>query len=384
MKNLYFLLLLALTSINLSLAQDLQNRNWYFGQGVGLNFSTFNPTTSVLPYPLNANGDFYHNVTCHTTVSDVNGNLLYFSDGRSIFQYWNGAYHTIATLLPDNNAYHENRIVSVPRPGHPSKYFIVSLNNHLLSGSNSGLLYAQIDMGGGLAQMLNLNVPLKDSNNTLITSAYQITSSALTSTVHADGDNYWIIAHVRKQGYSQLLSYMVTSSGIQTTPSASVVIPNFQSQDLKVSPDTKKIAITSETGVFVGDFNNSTGEIVMYPNAIGSSSNPINTTNYGLEFSQNSNYLYYSDFLTLKAIDVSNTSNPINETFLGNGFFDGMQLAINGKIYIGNQNWTSSVINNPDNMASPNLSYKSVAYSSAKATISVVSSIAMVGAVPEL
>lgn len=349
MKNLYLYIITCL-SIASAYAQDLQNANWYFGTGVGMHFNTSNPaltpTTSQLPYPINSLGNFHQGLDGSTSVSDINGNLLFFSDGRTLFQLWQGTYRNIASFLPEDDAYSGIRTVSIPNPGNSSKYFIV-MSKDYEDVPLPGLQYSEIDLSNGLGQMLSLNVSLKDSNNNFINGNYNLSSVALTSALHADGVNYWVIAHVRKSGYSKILSYKVTSAGIDAIPSASFTMPDVYGQNLIVSPNSQKIAIATSNGIYLGDFNGSNGIMNM--------SLVATTNNRGFNdvaFSPNSNVLYGSERAINNVLAI-NVDTPTITSSIFSGGAEGMQLGIDGKIYVSYYGFDVHVINNPNNMSNP-------------------------------
>ena len=70
---LFFLFLL----IAIDLSAQRQAENWYFGEYAGLNFATGNPVTLL-------DGAMITREGC-ITVSDTSGRLMFYSDGKSVF-----------------------------------------------------------------------------------------------------------------------------------------------------------------------------------------------------------------------------------------------------------------------------------------------------------
>jgi hypothetical protein len=85
MKNLYlFSLLSSLFCLN-SIGQNLQNSNWVTGSLGQQNLINFNPNASFLN---NFNNTNSHDGTWEglASVSDPDGNLLFYTDGIKVFQ----------------------------------------------------------------------------------------------------------------------------------------------------------------------------------------------------------------------------------------------------------------------------------------------------------
>lgn len=347
---LYLIFLISITTF----AQNKQNAHWIFGDEAEMNFNT-TPVSSITTLP----PDFEFN--CEegsATVSDQNGNLLFFTEGKKVWQLWNGNYVLITSSLLGNHSSAQNAVI-IPRPGHPNNYYIATIDG--ATGSKKGLYYSEIDLSGGLAQMNFLNIPLKDSFGTLVNTTYQNFSETITSTVHSDGSQYWLVCFINNPlttNVHELNSYLVTANGININPSFTQNITGNLSTEsyrhLKISPNTQKIALGSDTGVFLGTFNNSSGSIAISNSSIGNSST-FGIFCYGIEFSPDSNVLYYnkSNQYQLCAISVN---SPGIENLIATAPFPGiggMQLAIDGKIYCSSFNGPIAVINNPNNLIGP-------------------------------
>jgi gliding motility-associated-like protein len=192
----------------------------------------------------------------------------------------------------------------------------------------------------------------------------------MTATYHANGEDIWVIAH--EWNNSVFRSYLVTPQGIDSAaviktsvgvrhdPNASG-IENTAGQ-MKISPDGKRLAVAvSLLGLQVHDFNNSTGVV--------SNSTTLYGTNacdekefYGVEFSPNSNILYFNlisvcatdDFVYIFQYDIENKSTK--EIFKSASFnypYGDLQLAPDGKIYVVNAfNKWLNVIERPNNVGS--------------------------------
>ncbi|MCR5860912.1 T9SS type A sorting domain-containing protein [Flavobacterium sp. J372] len=375
MNKLYILIALLLCTTGYT--QDLQNAKWYFGDGAGLDFlpDIYNPTPVV-----NAQNSFEG---C-ATVSDTQGNLLFFSNG---LQLWDANENIITSALKGNGSSTSN-VIFVPKPRDSTRYYVVTIDG--ASGLNKGLHYSEISTSGTI---ISLNQSLLDHNGIKIDENYNSMSEKLTSTVHADGESYWIIAQIKDKIYS----YKVSNTGINATPVSSdapvdVDVPLGEYPGIghiKVSPNTQRIGVCYSHGItfqgflILGDFNFITGQAVFDNNTITVAGQ---TQYYGLEFSPDSNYAFFSTQtdingtaaqrgpgdnkpdMNVYSVSAAKSSQSINPELVGNitlseeeenpeilndaPLHGSLQLAINGYIYasstFGSYVIQLSVITNPN------------------------------------
>lgn len=333
-------------TINTTKGQAYKN-NWYFGANIGLNFNSGNPVFvagSQIPI-----ASFNHS----TTMSDDNGNLLFYSDAQTI---WN-ANNTIVTGLVGGflkGSKNTSQGVSFKNPANPTQYYYFYLTNTFDEGKaefENSFYYSIIETNN--TPTLTLNVEDVEVFCTSCTS--QPFSEGLTAIPHCNGIDYWVIVH----GDKELVVYLVNATGVHESAVFNFNLPRERG-NLKASPDGTKLAIGIAHltgGVRLYDFNSTTGQI----------SNEIIISNgtwiEGISFSPNSQVLYTSKSIiptqTIEYFDLTTpfpySSNSINNTSSFN-----MQLANDGRIYInrgggvpGISNFMG-VINNPDNFANPN------------------------------
>lgn len=113
MKNLLFLLNLLFTIV---LFGQNQANNWYFGQNAGINFSNGIPVAlddGVLNTPEGC-----------STISDSNGNLLFYTDGIDV---WNKNHQLMpnGTGLLGSISSTQSGII-IPHPGNINLYYVFS------------------------------------------------------------------------------------------------------------------------------------------------------------------------------------------------------------------------------------------------------------------
>lgn len=328
--------------VSLMAASQLQTQNWYFGLNAGVSFAT-NPPTALLNGALNT----YEGCA---VLSDNNGNLLMYTDGIKV-------YNKQHQQMPNGNGLlgHPSSAQSgifVPRPGSPGRYFVFTVD---AQGGVNGLRYSEVDLSlnGGSGDVLAA------TKNTLLLTP---TVEKLGSVVHANGINYWVIAHgIYNNNY---YAYLVTSQGVQ--PPVISQTGQVEGQPgwggLAISPDGRRIATAMRTmGFELLDFNNSTGVI----------SNPILLNNpvgaYGVSFSPNGNLLYGCSIesgkifqwnlnaggaaaIIASVVEIGTAQGGAGPIGGYNGYRGGaIQLALDGKLYIPECGKTFlSVINNPN------------------------------------
>ncbi len=337
--------------------------NWYFGYGGGISFNqSANTITSV------NNGQLFTNEGC-ASISDDTGNLLFYTDGSTV---WNKNHDVMSNgtgLLGDSSS--TQSAIIVPKPGNRDIYYIFTVDNWLDS-SNYGLNYSEVNISldSGLGQITNKNMNLLSESSEKITG---VLKDCFTKSI-------WVLAFASENGgpgpYNTFHAYEISDTGVNPNSIKSTF--NIAVTDargyLKLSPDGTKVASANvKDGLFLYDFDASTGILSNQKGIFiaGNSRYP-----YGLEFSPNSQLLYVHSSNDFFSNTNGASSNPSNHTStliqynllaanVGNSavviddrnlFRGGLQLGPNGKIYRAlsatyNQGLPYlGVINNPDNI----------------------------------
>jgi len=324
---------------------------WYFGENAGLDFNSGAPVT-LLDGALNTREG------C-ATISDFNGNLLFYTDGITV---WNRNHLPMPNgngLLGDPSA--TQSAIIIPNPGDPNLYYIFTADKLKLE---NGINYNVVDisLNGGLGDVIQKNIQL-------VTPA----SEKLTAVIHANGTDVWVLTH--DAFGDAYLAYLVTAAGVNPTPVISnlgIHLTNYFYEDdyhaigyIKASPNGEKVAAAhAGLNVDVMDFDTATGVLT---NAVAI----LDATEeykgfFGIEFSPNGRFLYTnsSNFTELyqydlEALDIMNSVVSLNSTEIT---FGALQLGIDGKIYITEYlRPTLSVIENPNEKgAASNLNYSSI------------------------
>jgi hypothetical protein len=371
MKFLYFMFALIFSGNMVS--QNLRNANWVFPIDNQINFLPlgFTPTASNLPITTG-----YIGFEGCASVSDTDGNLLMFSDGVRLWHVVGGTASLVTNGLLGGTSSAQN-VIFIPKPGNADRFMIVTINGR--SSSRRGIHVSEIDITGGIPTMILMNVPLLDMSGVPINPTYLNHGEAITSTVHSDGQNFWVVAAVQQAPSNNftVLSYRLTAtgfadaSGTPNMPSGSMTyaLNTTTNPDIryplcaKISRDKQWLAVTTHLdGVFVMRFNNTSGTLtdVGHVNLGG-------RRFYGLEFSPNSALLYYTaDFESfpppipavprpseIHQVDLQtlNETGSLITTLLPPLGYRAMQLALDDHIYIANfQNSLFDLVN-PDNQA---------------------------------
>ena len=318
MKKICFVLL-SLTFCSLIFGQN-EASYWYFGQNAGLRFDTSSGTvTGIIDGQINT-------LEGCTSISDENGNLLFYSDGITV---WSGrntvnGVHQImqnGTGLKGDPSSTSSGLI-VPKPQDPNVYYLFTVDepHHFNTsdpafngqidgdGINDGFMYSKInindDGGFGAVDITEKNVPLitYDISNQLESELK--CSEKITAVRAEDCSSFWVITHFTNKFYA----FRVDVNGIDPNPVISTVGPNVPISGyrrnalgyLKASPDGSKL-ITANFGyatvasgdaggsIDLFDFNNETGIV---SNHLELYSPQNNNSPYGVEFSAENKKAY--------------------------------------------------------------------------------------------
>ncbi|WMN06160.1 PKD domain-containing protein [Marivirga arenosa] len=298
---------------------------WYFGEGAGIDFSGDGGPVAV------TDGNIQAEEGC-TTVSDDNGDLLFYTNGETI---WDSQHNVMAngTDLGGDPAASQG-VVAVTHGSDPSLYYLF-LNEDASTGSNI-FSYALIDM--------KLNNGLGD----VVLKGRKIYSRS-TEKVAAQGvQNTNVLTH--ELGSNSFRYYPVNDQGINAAEFISEGSNYFSNSSangyLKYAAGGDKIAQAYNSGgAFIDyirrDSVNGWEEALIDVNFGG--------TVYGIEFSPSSNLLYAtindganSMLLQIPVDDdysIDDIQNPDSVTVADLGFEAGaLQTGPNGQIYIAANN----------------------------------------------
>lgn len=334
--------------------------NWYFGVGAGLSF------TSGEAVPL-TNG-VLNTVEGSASISDRNGNLLFYTDGSTVYNR-NHEVMLNGNDLKGNVSSTQSAII-VPKPANPGFYYIFTVDKpdyfRVTNDPIEGVHFSEVDMnmdngnGGIILSSKNTHLVTYDPSDPLEKEFKS--SEKISAVIAGDCVSYWVVTQFTNKFYS----FRVSAAGVNTSPVVSTINNNFppriNEQDLnvtapgylKISPDGKLMAAAysgtsigsprsggaKKTGkVFLYDFNDLNGRVSNEKLLLA------NAYPYGVEFSPESSKLYATsnnynteDVLQngelyqfdLEATDIAGSATLINSS---RNVAGALQLAPNGKIY---------------------------------------------------
>ncbi len=402
MKRIFLILVLLFTSPHFFAQSEASF--WYFGRNAGLRFNASTGSVTAI-----TNGQINTLEGC-TSISDSDGNLLFYSDGRTVWNrnhqiMSNGDYFGGTGLLGDPSSTSSGLIV--PKPEDPDKYYLFTVDEpHQFNATTSPNQYTGTYEGGGTIPSaddgynngfnyslidMTLNSGLGDvdaieKNNHLVTYdpstpiEVQYKSSEKITAVRAeDCSSFWVITHFGNKFYA----FKIDTNGVQTTPVISEIGPYIPIEGyrrnslgyIKTSPDASKLVAANfgEATLAGGD---AAGNVILYDfnNETGMVSNPLElygsqngNSPYGVEFSAESKKVYatLSEGLSgsgtshllqwdLESTDIPNSQQVIHSS---NDITAGaLQLGIDRRIYRANLSYNNNptitkylgVINNPE------------------------------------
>lgn len=334
--NNKILLLLLILCFSAVINAQKENYTWYFGDFVGVDFKT-TPPTPLLDSKMSA-------FSGCASVSDANGNILFYANGSEVFnknhQLMENGIDLKGGEGGGGSVYPGQHAVIVKKPGSAYIYYVFTVGADTYF--ESGLYYNIVNMAanGGEGEVLTKNIPLINNN----------VSQKLVTVKDALGCGFWVIAHQEHLG--AYAAFHINSAGVSTTPVISKV--GLESPHhpvlLKASNDKKKLVSLSVASctaypkcgiVELFSFDNFTGKIT---NAIEIETSPV-ITYFGASFSPDSKLLYISSPHIPSSIyqyDVSSLSLAAIKASKGtiihhnSPSFDygDLQIAPDGKIYI--------------------------------------------------
>jgi gliding motility-associated-like protein len=367
---------------------------WYFGDKAGLKFNADNTVTAL------NDGQLITPEGC-SSIADSNGNLLFYSDGKSVWDrnhviMPNGNYVLGTGLFGDSSS--TQSAIIVPKPNDANIYYIFTVDEpqfdnanvypNVFSGTyidltatpnddnglNNGFNYSIVDLSvigtnGSIGDVVSRNNHLVtyDPNPTGEEIKYKC-SEKITAVKDDASNSYWVIT----QFVNTFYAFRVSSLGVNTNPVTSTLLPTIPLSGyrknaqgyLKASPDGSKLAIAHSQNITAPNLEDfATGLLYVYDfnSATGIVSNPVLVTTvdrvYGVEFSDNSNVLYVSyetnnssQNTKLAQFDLLSSNIPNSKIILNhvNASAGALQLGINSKIYYSYTYNYLGVINNPN------------------------------------
>ncbi|WP_100612533.1 T9SS type B sorting domain-containing protein [Confluentibacter lentus] len=299
-----YLLSLIVCFLSINLFAQSEAANWYFGFGAGIKFNQANSTITSLD-----DGSLITYEGC-TSISDDTGNLLFYTDGTTI---WNKNHGVMAGGLLGDSSSTQSAII-VPKPDDSNIYYVFTVGSQF---NNTGLHYSVVDitLNNGLGAVTDYNTRLLNVSSEKITAVLKDCISK----------SMWVVSFASADGntdsYNTFHAFEVSVNGVnsnsvKSTFPISITDPRGY---LKLSPDGTKMACANFTSnifnsstadrLFLYDFDTATGIV---SNAISLSINSQNNFPYGLEFSPNSQLLYVHSSNAFQSNSFDLDDDPTN------------------------------------------------------------------------
>lgn len=166
------------------------------------------------------------------TISDIAGNLLFYTNESRV---WNRNHHRMPNgygLKGDAYSSTQSSLI-VPKPSTPNVYYIFTIDAsyHTPGDPPDGLNYSVVDMNADN----NGNGDIVQKNRPLCSNAFE----KLAAVAHSNLHDIWIVC--RQFGEAKYSSYLVTATGVSTTPVVSnslvfIAINEYAKGYMKFSP----------------------------------------------------------------------------------------------------------------------------------------------------
>jgi hypothetical protein len=207
-----------------SFVAEAQNEanNWFFGSKVGLKFDGF--TKPTVQY-----GELNTLEGC-ASISDSFGNLLFYSDGSTVWSRNHQIMPNGTGLLGDESS--TQSAIIVPHPTQNQIYYLFTVGSTQIP---TGYHYYTINLvlNNGFGDVTGASVDLSGNDN-----GYDW-SEKITAVYGNDCNTVWVISLVRNKFYA----YKIDANGVNTTPVISEVTfsaSRLSRGYLKASPNGKK------------------------------------------------------------------------------------------------------------------------------------------------
>jgi gliding motility-associated-like protein len=333
---------------------------WYFGGYAGVDFNSGSPVI--------IHGGKTHAMEGVATISNKQGQLLFYTDGNTL---WNKQHQVMPNGTGLIGHYSSTQTgVIVPLIGDTNRYYVFTIDAYEnLTGLHYSIVNMTLDSGRGAVE--TKNVPLISN-----------VSEKLTAVRHCNQRDIWVITH---STFGDLYhAFLVDPSGVHPVPVTSNTGSSLSGNVvgyLKSSPDGKKlVAANWKVNLDVSDFNSITG-VVSNTYSLFSPSSDTSLNVYGIEFSPNGRLLYATAVffydtlwlnipytiagsmllqydLSLATPDAVRSSFNVIAKKRDDYGFHALQLAIDGRIYmVKSSNRQLSAINKP-NTYGPGCTFK--------------------------
>jgi hypothetical protein len=310
MKKLFLIVMLLLFAIGNTWAQN-PNNHWQLGN-TDVNFSTNPPTISTA-----GNVNQYGNAS----ISDDNGNLLFYTDGQTVWnknhQVMTGYYLGVLGSIYTDDVNKQPAVI-VPYPGNSNKFYIFTATSEYTLGSSQFNRYkygiVEFDSQNPLGILLGGNY-LHDG---------PLGFGPLTVVKNSTNDGYFVIT---KSDGGYFISYKITNQGLDTNPVVSSFLdstigyqPNSQ-QNGSAYSRTSSVIKLNPLNSKIGELFIQTKKLQPFQNNPFTYSSKFHTFDFNNTTGEFSNYQLIENNATFAYSDFEFSNNSSNVYLLGNNVF---------------------------------------------------------------
>lgn len=340
-----------LVSINPCNPIQSSNGLWYFGNLMGLDFSSGSATPDYAAY----NNNTITTLEAATVISDSLGQLIFYSDGDTV---WDKNHQSVITNLSGTMSESKSQIIAFRKPGSPNHYM-------LFHGTASEDVLGKVKYSE-LIDTLNTILPYRLNDSIPYPAGVTACGEKIAAVPHCNGTDMWLVYSPANYSISNpllermFLVNLVTSNGVTNAAQSSAIpdvytYPNTTPSNnpvgqIKFSYDGKKMLTNGGWGPLFADFNNITGAI---SNVQIADLNYYNA--YTLSFSPDAKSIYYISGVNgeVSGVTISPTIGQpvlVYQGSIGLGDNAGIQLAPDSLIYLTHRGRNfMACINNPNN-----------------------------------
>ncbi len=305
--------------------ENMRSAIWYFGQNAGIDF---NDPQRAISGPMNTPEGT-------ATISDRNGNVLFYTDGETV---WNreGNVMPNGTNIGGDQESTQSAII-VPFPGDETLFYIFTTEEIFDSDGQDryrmGYAIVDIKQDMGLGDVTIKGKPLFERSTERVAAV-------------AGGDSTWVVGH--EFGTNTFRAYPVSTEGIGNPVLSSIgaVHSSANAADgegymaFNGSGDRLAVAIEGQNAVEIFHFSDSTGTLDSLVRV------DLNEAPYGVAFSSDHLFVTTMNPSKLYRIKIDTTADAIENTPPLEVFNSGVPLGAiqqspNGQLFVARQDQSS-------------------------------------------
>ncbi|WP_029298050.1 T9SS type A sorting domain-containing protein [Chryseobacterium hispalense] len=296
-----------------------ENDNWYFGNKAAVNFS--NPTT---PAVLNNSAIITNEAS--GTVSDANGNLLFYCNQKTV---WNREHQIMPNGSGLSGGESAQQLAIVKNPANPDQYYIfVTPEIESPVSSTNRLSYSIVDMSlGAVVNGQPLGDVVQNSKNIAVLDnlGNNFRTEAVTIVAGSNPNTYWVLLPFRNNLYNYRIDNSGFSNGMPVISNLNFPA-NLTTDDaysIKASPKLTNQNFSNYICISLWQNNSNTTTPQLVDRVVSfNSGTGLITNNYSLninsiraylpEFNKDGSILFLAN-TTIFAVDLANsTTGSVN------------------------------------------------------------------------